>query len=218
MIPSAARTNTAAAARAGARTALVTRSHNTSPDVVPPNSPKAAPGLTALYSLAIFLMSFTLMPVAFAMIAGWSSFFPQRDGYFLDAEGRAVLDAPAPLARFGAVLRLLIGSMVIIGCGAGAVRATAWFDSRGFGDPRAVLSRLAFAVSAAAAVRLVPVESHVLRNLVHGGLGIVLIAIVSMWILRDRGRLLGTMLACWALIFLLVVPVARLIAWSIPIF
>ncbi len=159
-----------------------------------------------------------LATVAFAMLAGWSSFFIQRDGNFLDGQGRAVLDSPATSARFGAVLRLLVGSAVIVACGAAAVRAAAWFESRTFGEPRAVLARLSLAVAAAAAVRLLPIESHVLRNIVHGGLGIAVIALVMMLVLRDRGRLLGIVLVCWAVAFLLVVPVARLIAWSIPIF
>jgi predicted RNA-binding Zn-ribbon protein involved in translation (DUF1610 family) len=159
-----------------------------------------------------------LAAVAFAMLAGWSSFFIQRDGNFLDGQGRAVLDSPATSARFGAVLRLLIGSTVIVACGAAAIRAAAWFESRTFGEPRAVLARLSLAVAAAAAVRLIPIESHVLRNIVHGGLGIAVIALVMMLVLRDRGRLLGIVLVSWAVAFLLVVPVARLIAWSIPIF
>jgi len=156
--------------------------------------------------------------VAFAMIAGWSSFFPREEGRFFDADGKAVLDAPLVLARFSAVLRLLIGSAVLVACGAAAARATAWFESRRMGDHGAVVARLAVAVSVAACARLIPIESQVLQNLVHGGLGIAAIAVVSMMVLGDRGRLLGLFLVCWGLAFLLVVPVARLIAWSIPIF
>jgi hypothetical protein len=74
------------------------------------------------------------------------------------------------------------------------------------------------AVAAAACARLIPIESQVLESIVHGVLGIAAIAVVSMVVLDDRGRLLGTFLVSWMLAFLLVVPVTQLIAWSIPIF
>ncbi len=159
-----------------------------------------------------------LATVAFAMIAGWSSFHPREDGRFLDADGAAVLDAPRVGARFGAVLRLVVGSGVLVACGLAAARATAWAEARPLGDVRSVASRLALAVALAAVVRLVPLDSQVLQTVVHGVLGIVAIAGVSMLAFRDRGRLLGLLLVCWAIAFLLVVPLARLIAWSIPIF
>jgi hypothetical protein len=187
---------------------------------VDPEPSPLGPPLVVATSWRSFLIAagILLATVAFAMIAGWSSFFPREDGNFLDAEGKALLDAPPVLARFSAVLRLLVGSTVLVICGGAAARATAWFESRTLGDPSAVLARLALAVAVAAWARLIPIESHVLQNLVHGGLGIAAIAVVSMMVLGDRGRLLGLFLVCWGLAFLLVVPVARLIAWSIPIF
>ncbi len=159
-----------------------------------------------------------LVTVAFAMIAGWSSFYPREDGRFFDDGGAAVLDAPRVSLRFGVVLRLFVGSGVLVACGLAAARAPAWAEQRPLGDLRAVASRLTLAVSLGALARLVPIDSAVLQNVVHGVLGIGAIAGVSMLVLGDRGRLLGLFLTCWGLAFLLVVPVARLIAWSIPIF
>jgi hypothetical protein len=159
-----------------------------------------------------------LATVAFAMIAGWSSFYAREDGRFFDENGAAVLDAPRVSLRFGAVLRLFVGSGVLVACGLAAARATAWAEERPVGDLRGAASRLGLAVALAALARLVPVDSVVLQNVVHGVLGIGAIAGISMLVLGSRGRLLGLFLVSWGLAFLLVVPVARLIAWSIPLF
>jgi hypothetical protein len=159
-----------------------------------------------------------LATVAFAMIAGWSSFYAREDGRFFDEGGAAVLDAPRLPLRFGAVLRLIVGSGVLVGCGLAAARATAWAEERPVGDLRGAASRLGLAVALAALARLVPIDSVVLQNVVHGVLGIGAIAGMSLLVLGNRGRRLGLFLVSWGLAFLLVVPVARLIAWSIPIF
>ncbi len=159
-----------------------------------------------------------LVSIAFAMIAGWSSFFVRKDGLFLDEGGAAVLDAPRLPLRFGAVLRLFVGSGVLVACGLASARATAWAKQRPLGDLRGAASRLSLAVALAALARVVPIDSVVLQNVVHGVLGIGAISGISMLVLGDRGQLLGLFLAGWGLAFLLVVPVARLIAWSIPIF
>jgi DNA-directed RNA polymerase subunit M/transcription elongation factor TFIIS len=159
-----------------------------------------------------------LASVAFAMIAGWSSFYPRDAGRFFDEGGAAVLDAPRVSLRFGAVLRLFVGSGVLVACGLAAARATAWAEERPLGDLRGAASRLGLAVALAALVRLLPIDSVVLQNVVHGVLGIAAIALISMLVIGNRGRVLGLFLVGWALAFLLVVPVARLVAWSIPIF
>ena len=159
-----------------------------------------------------------LATVAFAMIAGWSSFFPRIEGLFLDADGKAVLDAPPVAARFAAVLKLLVGSAVLVGCGIVAARATAWFEERPLGDLRTVAARLALAVAVAALARMIPVGSTTLQNIVHGVLGLGALVGVTMLAFGDRGRLSGLLLVSWGIAFLLVVPVARLVAWSIPIF
>ncbi len=159
-----------------------------------------------------------LATVAFAMIAGWSSFFPRIEGLFLDADGKAVLDAPPVGARFAAVLKLLVGSAVLVGCGMVAARATAWFEERPLGDLRSVAARLALAVAVAALARMIPVDSTTLQNIVHGVLGLGALVGVTMLAFGDRGRLSGLLLVSWGIAFLLVVPVARLVAWSIPIF
>lgn len=159
-----------------------------------------------------------LATVAFAMIAGWSSFFPRIEGLFLDADGKAVLDAPRVPARFAAVLKLLVGSSVLVACGLVAARATAWFEERPLGDLRSVAARLTLAVAVAAVARLIPVESTTLQNIVHGVLGLGGLVGITMLAVGDRGRLAGLLLVGWGIAFLLVVPVARLVAWAIPIF
>lgn len=159
-----------------------------------------------------------LASVAFAMIAGWSSFFPRDEGRFFDGDGKAVLDAPAVAARFAAVLKLFVGSGVLVACGVVAARATAWFEERPLGDLRSVASRLTLAVATAAMARVVPIESAVLQNIVHGVLGLGAIVGITMLAIGNRGRIAGLLLVCWGIAFLLVVPLARLVAWSIPIF
>lgn len=159
-----------------------------------------------------------LASVAFAMIAGWSSFFPREEGRFFDVSGDPVLDAPRIGLRFAAVLKLFVGSGVLVACGVVAARATAWFEERPLGDLRSVASRLTLAVATAAMARVVPIESVVLQNIVHGVLGLGAIVGITMLAFGNRGRIAGLLLVCWGIAFLLVVPLARLVAWSIPIF
>ena len=154
--------------------------------------------------------------VVMAMLAGWSSFFPRIDGRFLDAEGKPVLDAPRTGIRFAAVFRYLVGSSVLLGAGVIALWITSRIERLKLGDLGAWAARCAAIITVASLARLISIDIQWLQNVIHLLVGVLVVASGSVLVLRRRDRVVGLLLAIWALVMMLVVPVARLISWSIP--
>lgn len=156
--------------------------------------------------------------VVFTILAGWTSFFPRVDGRFLNAEGKPVLDAPRVAARFGVLVRYLVGSGVLVATGVVALRITTRIERLRPSDLAMGASRLALVVAAASLCRLISLDSAWLQMMTHliGG-GVVAIG-GTMLVLGRRDRVALVLLVTWALVMLLVVPAARLVSWSLPLF
>lgn len=153
----------------------------------------------------------------FAILAGWSSLFASTDGRYADSEGAFTLDAPRIAVRLAAVIRFVVASAVVVGCGAIALRAAAWIESRSVGSVPGGLARLLAIVMVASLARLIPVESSTLQGIVHLLLSVGLVAGGSMLVFGLRGRIAILHLMTWALLLLIIVPASRLVAWSMPL-
>jgi hypothetical protein len=153
----------------------------------------------------------------FALIAGWSSLFPSEDGRFRNSDGLFTLDAPLIKVRLLAVIRFLVASAVVIGCGILALRLAAWLENRPFGSVTGILSRVTAIVAVASLARLIPIESGLLQTMTHLLVGVGAVVGGSMLILNLRDRIAIIHFTAWALLLLIIVPAARLVAWSIPL-
>ena len=153
----------------------------------------------------------------FATLAGWSSLFASTDGRYADSDGAFTLDAPRIAIRLAAVIRFVVASVVVVGCGAIALRTAAWIESRAPGSVPGGLARLLAIVMVASLARLIPVESSTLQGIVHLLLSVGLVAGGSMLVFGLRGRIAILHLMTWALLLLIVVPASRLVAWSMPL-
>lgn len=155
--------------------------------------------------------------VVFAMLAGWSSFYPSSEGRFLDSSGKAVLDAPQVTARLVAVAKYLVGSLVLVGTALIAVRITCWFEELRPGDFRAGFARFALVVTVASLARLIGFDPTWLQSIVQLLLGAGLVVGGAILVLGRRDRTTAMFLLGWVLVVLLVIPVTRLVSWSLPL-
>ena len=153
----------------------------------------------------------------FATLAGWSSLFASTDGRYADSDGAFTLDAPRIAIRLAAVIRFVVASAVVVGCGAIALRTAAWMESRSVGSVPGGLARMLAIVMVASLARLIPVESSTLQGIVHLLLSVGLVAGGSMLVFGLRGRIAILHLMTWALLLLIIVPASRLVAWSMPL-
>ncbi len=153
----------------------------------------------------------------FALIAGWSSLFPSEEGRFQNSDGLYTLDAPLIKVRLLAVIRFLVASGVVIACGIIALRLAGWLERRPLGSVIGVLSRITAVVTVAALARLIPIESGLIQTMTHLLVGVGVVVGGSMLILNLRDRIALIHLVAWALLLLIVVPAARLVAWSMPL-
>ena len=155
--------------------------------------------------------------VVFAMLAGWSSFYPRADGRFLNSSGEAVLDAPAVMMRFVAVGKYLVGSLVLVGTAAIAARITCWFEEIRPGDLQTGVAKLGLLVIVASLVRLIGFDSSFLQTMIQYVLGAAIVFGGTVFILGRRDRTTIMFLLAWALVVLLVIPVTSLVSWSLPL-
>ncbi len=155
--------------------------------------------------------------VVVTMLAGWSSFYPSSEGRFLDSSGKAVLDAPQVTARLVAVAKYLVGSLVLVGTALIAVRITCWFEELKPGDLRAGFARFALVVTVASLARLIGFDPTWLQSIVQLLLGAGLVVGGTVLVLGRRDRTTAMFLLGWALVVLLVIPVTRLVSWSLPL-
>ena len=155
--------------------------------------------------------------VVFAMLAGWSSFYPRADGRFLNSSGEAVLDAPAVMMRFVAVGKYLVGSLVLVGTAAIAARITCWFEEIRPGDLQTGVAKLGLLVIVASLVRLIGFDSSFLQTMIQYVLGAAIVFGGTVFILGRRDRTAIMFLLAWVLVVLLVIPVTSLVSWSLPL-
>lgn len=155
--------------------------------------------------------------VVFAMLAGWSSFYPRADGRFLDSSGEAVLDAPAVMIRFVAVGKYLVGSLVLVGTAAIAARITCWFEEIRPGDLQTGVAKLGLLVIVASLVRLIGFDAALLQTMIQYVLGAGIVFGGTVFILGRRDRTTIMFLLAWVLVVLLVIPVTSLVSWSLPL-
>lgn len=178
------------------------------------SEPLSTPGSTTPWLIAAGLLAGV---VVMAMLAGWSSFFPRIDGRFLDGEGKPVLDAPRIGIRFAAIFRYLVGSGVLVGASAIAFWITSRIEGLKMGDLGLWAARGATIIAAASLARMISIDVQWLQTMTHLLVGGLVVVIGSMLVLRRRDRVIGVLLSTWVLVILLVVPVARLISWAIPV-
>jgi hypothetical protein len=155
--------------------------------------------------------------MAFTMLAGWSSFYPRSEGRFLDASGAAVLDAPMVSLRLIAVAKYLVGSMVLVGTAAIAARVTCWFEELPSGDLRTGVARLGLVIIVASLVRLIGFHPTFLQTMTQLVLGAGIVVVGTALVLGRRDRTTAMFLMAWLLVVLLVIPVTRLVSWSLPL-
>lgn len=153
-----------------------------------------------------------------AILAGWSSFFPQVDGRFLDAAGKPVLDAPEIADRFVVAGRLILTVVFMVGCVVPAFHATAFFETRPVGDRATGLARIGLAVTLAALVRLVPLGGGLLQTWMHLGLGLLVLVGSVFLLLRLRGPSLTLLMVGWGIAYVVLGIFARLLTWGVPLF
>lgn len=159
-----------------------------------------------------------LAVVCIAVLAGWSTFFPQRDGRFLDAAGKPVLDAPEISARFLVMARLILTAIFMVGCALPAFQAAAFFETRPVGDRCTGLARIGLAVSLAALVRLIPLGGGLLQIWVHLGLGLLVLIAGAFLLLRLRGPSLTLVMVSWGIAYVALGLFARVLTWGVPLF
>ena len=159
-----------------------------------------------------------LAVVCIAVLAGWSTFFPQRDGRFLDAAGKPVLDAPEISARFLVMARLILTAIFMVGCALPAFQAAAFFETRPVGDRCTGLARISLAVSVAALVRLIPLGGGLLQIWVHLGLGLLVLIAGVFVLLRLRGPSLTLVMVSWGIAYVAFGLFARILTWGVPLF
>lgn len=176
--------------------------------------PLLAPGRPVPWLIAAGVVA---LVVAFAMLAGWSSFYPSEEGRFLDASGDAVLDAPLVTLRLIAVAKYLVGSLVLVGAGIVAVRITCWLEQLETGDLRTGVARLGLLVATASLARLIGFEIAFLQSLTQLVLGAVVVTGGTILVFGRRDRTVGMFLLAWVLVVLLVIPVTRIVSWSLPL-
>ena len=167
-----------------------------------------------LWSIIAVVAAVVMM---FALIAGWSSLFPSKDGLFRNSDGLFTLDAPSVKVRLLAAIQFLVASAVVIGCGMVALRLAAWLERRPLGSVIGILSRITAIVAVAALARLIPIESGWLQTMTHLLVGVGAVVGGSMLLLNIRDRIALTHLVAWALLLLIIVPAARLVAWAMPL-
>ncbi|MDE0888663.1 MAG: hypothetical protein OSA40_04300 [Phycisphaerales bacterium] len=194
----------------GGRFAIVDSEEGASEEVEGAIMPRSNHRLWSIITAAAALV------MMFALIAGWSSLFPSEDGHFRNSDGKFTLDAPLIKVRLLAVIQFLVASAVVIGCGMIALRLAAWLENRPFGSVIGVLSRVAAVVAVAALARLIPIDSGLIQTMTHLLVGVGVVVGGSMLILKLRDRIALIHLAAWGLLLLIVVPAARLVAWSMP--
>jgi hypothetical protein len=194
----------------GGRFAIVDSEEGASEEVEGAIMPRSNHRLWSIITAAAALV------MMFALIAGWSSLFPSEDGQFRNSDGKFTLDAPLIKVRLLAVIQFLVASAVVIGCGMIALRLAAWLENRPFGSVIGVLSRVAAVVAVAALARLIPIDSGLIQTMTHLLVGVGVVVGGSMLILNLRDRIAIIHLAAWGLLLLIVVPAARLVAWSMP--
>ena len=155
--------------------------------------------------------------VAFAMLSGWYSFYPSSEGRFLDGSGNPVLDAPPVTARLVAVAKYLVGSLVLVGTAAIAVRITCWFEEIRPGDLQTGVAKLGLVVIVASLVRLIGFHPTFLQTMTQFVLGAGIVFGGTVFVLGRRDRTTVMFLLAWLLVVLLVIPVTSLVSWSLPL-
>ena len=155
--------------------------------------------------------------VVFAMLAGWSSFYPRSEGRFLDGSGDAVLDSPMVTIRLVAVAKYLVGSLVLVGTALIAARFTCWFEDVRPGDLRTGAARIGLVVIGASLVRLIGFQPQFLQTMTQLVFGAGIVVGATILVLGRRDRTIAMFLMAWVLVVLLVIPVTRLVSWSLPL-
>lgn len=179
-----------------------------------PDAVLLAPGRSMPWLIAAGVVA---VIVVFAMLAGWSSFYPSSEGRFLDGSGNPVLDAPPVTARLVAVAKFLVGSLVLVGTSLVAIRTTCWFEELRPGDLRSGFARFAVVVTVASLARLIGFEPTWLQSIVQLVLGAGIVVGGTILVLGRRDRTTAMFLLAWVLVVLLVIPVTRLVSWSLPL-
>ena len=194
-----------------------TESDTTTPDfeTAPESVPLLPSGTWRPWAIAAGVL---FAVVCIAVLAGWSTFFPQRDGRFLDAAGKPVLDAPEISARFLVMARLILTAIFMVGCALPAFQAAAFFETRPVGDRCTGLARIGLAVSLAALVRLIPLGGGLLQVWVHLGLGLLVLIAGAFLLLRLRGPSLTLVMVSWGIAYVALGLFARVLTWGVPLF
>ena len=183
-------------------------------DEVDVSPPFFAVGRPMPWLVAAGVVALVLM---FAMLAGWSSFYPRSEGRFLDSTGAPVLDTPMVSLRLIAVAKYLVGSLVLVGSAAIAAGITCWFEEIRLGDLRAGIAKLGLVLIVASLVRLIGFQPVFLQTMAQLVLGTGIVVGGTALVLGRRDRTTAMFLLAWVLVVLLVIPVTRLVSWSLPL-
>ena len=152
-----------------------------------------------------------------ALLMGWHSLFDRSDGLFLSAAGEYTLESPRYVTRFLGIIRLLVGGLTLVLMGGLAVKFTAMVHHRPAGDWAPIFARLSLVVAISGLALLIPLSPMWLEWVVQMLIGCGLALGGSFMLIRLKGPQLRLFCMAWVLMTGLLLPAARLIAWSFGI-
>ena len=152
-----------------------------------------------------------------ALLMGWSSLFDRSEGLFISTSGEYTLETPAYITRFLGVIRFLIAGLTLVMMGGLAVKFTAMVHHRPAGNWGPIFARLSLVISIAGLATLIPLSPMWLEWIVQTVIGCGLAVGGSVVLIRLKGAQLRMLFTAWVLMTALLLPAARLIAWSFGI-
>jgi len=152
-----------------------------------------------------------------ALLMGWHSLFDRSEGLFLSAAGEYTLESPRYMTRFLGIIRLLVGGITLVLMGGLAVKFTAMVHSRSAGHWPQIFARLSLVITISGLALLVPLSPMWLEWVVQMLIGCGLALGGSFVLIGLKGSQLRLFCMAWVLMTGLLLPAARLIAWSFGI-
>ena len=152
-----------------------------------------------------------------ALLLGWPSLFDRTDGLFLSASGEYTEESPRYITRFLGIIRVLVGGTTLVMMGGLAVKFTAMIHHRPAGDWAPIFARLSLVIAISGFGLLIPLSPMWLEWVVQMLVGAGLAVGGSFLLMSLRGPQLRLFCMAWILMTGLLLPGARLIAWSFGI-
>ena len=158
-----------------------------------------------------------LLVLIAALLMGWGSLFDRSDGLFVSAGGEYTLESPRYMTRLLGIIRLLVGGITLVLMGGLAVKFTATVHQRPAGEWPPIFARLSSVVAISGLALLIPLSPMWLEWIIQTLIGCGLAIGGSFVLIGLKGTQLRLFCLAWILMTGLILPAARLIAWSFGI-